>query len=151
MYYLRSRIRIEMKKTHIILLIFIAASIAVLISYMADLSTSETLASARKKQGKLVSVTAKLDRSYTTPIEYDPLRDPNLTSFYIIDTLGNKAKAVYYFEKPFDMEKTEQLRLKGRMQGDVFEITAKDGILMKCPSKYKDDPKAAQNILTSSN
>ncbi len=29
------------------------------------------------------------------------------------------------------------------MQGDVFEITRKDGILIKCPSKYKDDPKAA--------
>ena len=132
-----------MKKTHIVLLVLIAVSIAVLISYMADLSTSETLASAKQKQGKLVSVTARLDRSYPNPIEYDPLRNPNLTRFYIIDSLGNKAKAVYYFEKPFDMEKTEQLRLKGRMNGEVFEITAKDGILLKCPSKYKDDPKAA--------
>lgn len=138
-----------MKKTHIILLISIAVAIAVLISYMADLSTTETLASARQKQGKLVSITAKLDRSHVTPVEYDPLHNPNLTSFYIIDTLGNKAKAVYYFEKPFDMEKTEQLRLKGRMKGDVFEITTKDGILLKCPSKYKDDPRAAQHNLTS--
>lgn len=132
-----------MKKTHVILLVFIAVSIAVLISYMADLSTTETLASARQKEGKLVSVTAKLDKSYANPIEYDPLRNPNLTAFYIIDTLGNKAKAIYYFEKPFDMEKTEQLRLKGRMKAGIFEITAKDGILLKCPSKYKDDPKAA--------
>lgn len=138
-----------MKKTHIILLLFIAVAIAVLISSFADLSTSETLASARQKQGKVVSISAKLDRSYARPIEYDPLTNPNLTSFYIVDSLGNKAKAVYYFEKPFDMEKTEQLRLKGRMKGDVFEITSKDGILLKCPSKYKDDPKAAQNNLTT--
>ena len=138
-----------MKKTHIILLISIAVAIAVLISYMADLSTTETLASAKQKQGKLVSITARLDKSYATPIEYDPLRNPNLTCFYIVDTLGNKAKVIYHFEKPFDMEKTEQLRLKGRMNGDVFEITAKDGILLKCPSKYKDDPKAAQHNLTS--
>lgn len=116
---------------------------------MADLSTSETLASARQKQGKVVSVSAKLDKSYARPIVYDPITNPNLTEFYIIDTLGNKAKAVYYFEKPFDMEKTEQLRLKGRMKGDVFEITTKDGILLKCPSKYKDDPKAAKYNLTT--
>lgn len=138
-----------MKKTHIVLLVFIALSIAVLISYMGNLSTTETLASAKQKQGTLVSISAKLDRSYANPIQYDPLHNPNLTSFYIIDTLGNKAKAVYYFEKPFDMEKTEQLRLKGRMKGDVFEITTKDGILLKCPSKYKDDPRAAQHNLTT--
>lgn len=138
-----------MKKLHIVLLVFIAIIIAVLISYVADLTTSETIVSARQKQGKVVSITAKLDKSYTNPIEYNPVLNPNLTTFYIVDTLGNKAQAVYYFEKPFDMEKTEQLRLKGRMNGDVFEITAKDGILMKCPSKYKDDPKASQNILTS--
>lgn len=138
-----------MKKTHIVLLVFIAISIAVLVSYVGDLTTSETLLSARQKQGKVVSITARLDRSIGNPIEYNAMQNPNLTTFYIVDTLGNKAKAVYYFEKPFDMEKTEQLRLKGRMNGDILEITAKDGILMKCPSKYKDDPKVAQNILTS--
>ncbi len=138
-----------MKKLHIVLLVFIALTIAVLISYVADLTTSETILSARQKQGKVVSITARLDKSHPHPIEYDAMINPNLTSFYIVDTLGNRSKAVYYFEKPFDMEKTEQLRLKGRMNGDLFEITAKDGILMKCPSKYKDDPKAAQNILTS--
>ncbi len=45
------------------------------------------------------------------------------------------------------MEKSERIVLKGKMKGDVFEITRKDGILIKCPSKYKDDPKAAQNNL----
>lgn len=27
-------------------------------------------------------------------------------------------------------------------------MTRKDGILIKCPSKYKDDPKAAENNLS---
>jgi cytochrome c-type biogenesis protein CcmE len=54
----------------------------------------------------------------------------------------------YYFEKPFDMEKSDRIVLKGKMKGEIFEITSKDGILIKCPSKYKDDPKAAQNNLT---
>jgi hypothetical protein len=62
--------------------------------------------------------------------------------------LGNKAQVRYYFEKPFDMEKSDRIVLKGKMNGDVFEITRKDGILIKCPSKYKDDPKAAQNNLS---
>jgi len=135
-----------MKKTHIVILVFIAASIAVLISFMGDLSTYETIASARQKEGKNVTIIAKLDK--TKPMDYDPRINPNYLSFYIIDTLGNGTKVVYYYEKPYDMEKAERIVLKGKMKNNVFEITAKDGILIKCPSKYKDDPKAAQNNLS---
>ena len=138
----------KMKKLHIVTLVCIAIVIAVLISMMGDLSTYETLASARQKEGKTVTVIAKLDRSVAKPIEYDAARNANFTSFHVVDSLGNKAKVVYHFEKPFDMEKSERIVLKGKMNGDVFEITRKDGILIKCPSKYKDDPKAAQNNLS---
>lgn len=137
-----------MKKIHIVVLVGIAAAIMILLSFMADLSTYETLASARRKEGKTVTVIAKLDKSVTNPIEYNPARNPNLTQFYVVDSLGNKAQVRYYFEKPFDMEKSDRIVLKGKMKGDIFEITRKDGILIKCPSKYKDDPKAAQNNLS---
>ena len=137
-----------MKKFHIVLLVAIAVVIAVLISYMGDLSTYETLASARQKEGKTVTVIAKLDKSVPNPIQYDPVKNANFTSFHVVDSLGNKARVEYHFEKPFDMEKSERIVLKGKMKGDVFEITRKDGILIKCPSKYKDDPKAAENNLT---
>lgn len=137
-----------MKKLHIVALVSIAIIIAVLMSMMGDLSTYETLASARQKEGKTVTVIAKLDKSYANPIEYDAAKNANFTSFHVIDSLGNKARVVYHFEKPFDMEKSERIVLKGKMKGDVFEITRKDGILIKCPSKYKDDPKAAQNNLS---
>jgi cytochrome c-type biogenesis protein CcmE len=133
---------IIMKKLHIVILLLIAVSIAVLISFMGDLSTYETIASARQKSGKTVTIIARIDRAQ--PIEYDPARDPNYLSFHISDTLGNTAKVVYHFEKPYDLEKAERITLKGRMNGDVFEITRKDGILLKCPSKYKDDPNAAK-------
>lgn len=135
-----------MKKIHIVVLVAIAAVIAALISMMGDLSTYETIASARQKQGQAVTVIAKLDLS--TPIQYDPARNANFTSFYVVDSLGNKAKVEYHFEKPFDMEKSERIVLKGTMKGEIFEIKRKDGILIKCPSKYKDDPKAAQNNLS---
>jgi hypothetical protein len=137
-----------MKKLHIVLLVAIAAVIAVLVSMMGDLSTYETLASARQKEGKTVTVVTKLDKSVANPIQYDPSKNANLTSFHVVDSLGNKARVLYYFEKPMDMEKSDRIVLKGKMKGDVFEITQKDGILIKCPSKYKDDPKAAQNNLS---
>lgn len=120
------------------MLVFIAIAIGVLVSFMGNLSTYETIASAKQKEGKSVTIVAKLDN--TQPIEYDPLKNPNYVSFHVIDTLGNKAKVVYHYEKPYDMDKTERIVLKGKMQNGVFDITQKDGILITCPSKYKDDP-----------
>ena len=135
-----------MKKIQIIILVFIAVAIAVLISFMGDLSTYETIASARQKAGKTVTIIAHLDNKQ--PIEYNPAKDPNYVSFHISDTLGGTAKVVYHFEKPYDLEKAERVTLKGKMNGDVFEISRKDGILLKCPSKYKDDPNNAKKSLS---
>ena len=98
-----------MKKIHIVMLVAIAAVIAVLISMMGDLSTYETIASARQKQGKSVTVIAKLDRSVANFIEYNPARDANFTALHVVDSLGNKARVEYHFEKPFDIEKSERI------------------------------------------
>jgi cytochrome c-type biogenesis protein CcmE len=135
-----------MKKLQIVILVFIAIAITVLISFMGDLTTYETIASARQKPGKTVTIIAHLDNKI--PIEYDPVKDPNYLSFHISDTLGNTAKVVYHYEKPYDLEKAERVTLKGQMNGDVFEISKKEGILLKCPSKYKDDPNVAKKGLT---
>ena len=131
-----------MKKSHIILLVCIAAAIVVLISYTGDLTTYETIASARQKEGKFVNLIVKMDKAQ--PLEYDAVKNPNYVSFVAVDSLGNNIKVVYHNNKPTDMEKSERIVLKGRVQGDHFEC--KD-ILLKCPSKYKDDPKAAQKNL----
>jgi cytochrome c-type biogenesis protein CcmE len=135
-----------MKKLHIVLLVFIAVAIGLLVSFMGSLSTYETIASAKQKEGKSVTIIAKLDN--TQPVEYNAVKNPNYCSFYIADTLGNKAKVEYFFEKPYDMEKAERVVLKGKMKGNVFEITQKDGVLIKCPSKYTDDPNVAKKNLT---
>ncbi len=63
-----------MKKLHIVILILIAVSVAVLISFMGDLTTYETIASARQKNGKTVTIIAHIDNS--VPIEYNPARIP---------------------------------------------------------------------------
>jgi len=132
-----------MKKTHIVILIFIAAAIAVLVSFTGNLTTYETVASARQKEGKFVRLFAKVDK--TRPIEYDPAKDPNYMSFTAIDTLGNTTKVVFHNSKPPDFEKSERLVLNGKMQNGLFEC--KD-MLMKCPSKYKDDPNVMKKNLT---
>jgi cytochrome c-type biogenesis protein CcmE len=123
-----------MKKIHIVILAFIAVAIAVLISYTGNLTTYETIASAKEKQGKFVNLIAKLDK--TQPMEYDAVKNPNYLTFTAVDTLGNTVKVIYHNTKPTDMEKSERIVLKGRMEADHFEC--KD-ILLKCPSKYKDN------------
>ncbi len=131
-----------MKKSHIIILVAIAACIAVLISYMGDLTTYDTIESAQQKPGKFVHLIARLDTSQS--VEYDPVNNPNYLAFTAIDTLGNKTKVVYHNSKPTDIEKSERLVLKGSMNNEHFECKE---ILLKCPSKYKDDLNAAKRNL----
>ena len=128
-----------MKKIHIVALVFIAVAIAVLISFMGDVTTYDTIAAAKQKPGKAVTLVAKIDKN--APMEYDPVKNPNYLSFTALDTLGNAIKVVYHSSKPTDMEKSERIVLKGSVQDDHFEC--KD-ILLKCPSKYKDDKNATK-------
>ena len=122
-----------MKKVQIIILVLIAVSIAVLVSFMGNLTTYETIASAKQKEGKAVKLVVKLKPN---SIEYDAIKNPNYLKFTAVDTLGNAVSVVYHDAKPTDMEKSERIVLNGKMQGQQFECKS---ILMKCPSKYKDD------------
>ena len=129
-----------MKKTHIILLLGIAGLIVGLISFSADFSTYDTIGSAKEKQGKFVHIIAKLDK--TQPVEYDAVKNPNYLTFYAVDSLGGKTKVVFHNSMPADLEKSERLVMKGKMGNEHFECS---DILLKCPSKYKDDKQQLQN------
>jgi cytochrome c-type biogenesis protein CcmE len=72
----------------------------------------------------------------TQPVEYDAIKNPNYLSFYAVDSLGGQTKVVFHNSKPADLERSERLVMKGKMQADHFECS---DILLKCPSKYKDD------------
>ena len=126
-----------MKKTEIIILVLIAVSIAVLVSFMGNLTTYETIASAKQKDGKSVKLVVKLKPN---SVEYDAVKNPNYLKFTAVDTLGNFVNVIYHDAKPTDMEKSERIVLNGKMQGEQFECKS---ILLKCPSKYKDDLDAA--------
>ncbi len=133
-----------MKKTQIILLILVIAGIVGMSFFIKDLTTYETFESAADKKDQFVVVKVKLDQ--TTPIEYDQVKDPNLTVFYALDQDGKKAKVVYKNAKPTDIERSEGIDLNGYMRNGYFECTK---LQMKCPSKYKDDIKAAEKNLTN--
>lgn len=132
-----------MKTSSIIILVAIAAAIGGLLMYSVDFSTYDTISSAKNKQGEYVHLIAKLDKS--KPIQYDALKDPNYLSFYAVDSLGATTKVVYHNPKPAELEKSERVVLKGRMEGNVFKC---DNILLKCPSKYKDEKSNLEKSVT---
>ena len=111
--------------------------------YSVDFSTYDTIESAKQKQGKYVHLIARLDKS--KPLQYDALKDPNYLSFYAIDSLGTSTQVIYRNTKPPELEQSERVVLKGKMEGNVFEC---DNILLKCPSKYKDDKKQLEKTVT---
>jgi len=133
-----------MKRTSIIILVAIAISIGTLISMSVDFSTYDTIGSARQKQGKFVHLIARIDK--TTPLDYDAAKNPNYLSFFAVDSLGERTQVIYRKDKPAELEQSDRIVLKGRMQGDVFECS---DILLKCPSKYKDDKKELEKSVTN--
>jgi cytochrome c-type biogenesis protein CcmE len=136
-----------MKKTHIILLVLIAGAIAVLLTFLKGASTYDTIETARSKPGKFVHLMARLDK--TQPVEYDAVKDPNYLSFTAIDTTNVAIKVVYHSAKPDNFEMSDKLVLKGKYTDGFFDCKE---IQTKCPSKYKDDMKAAQkNIQSNTN
>lgn len=127
-----------MKKTHIILLVLVISGIVGMSFFIKDLTTYETFSSAAGNKQQFVVIKVKLNKE--KGIEYDQLKDPNKTVFYALDYDGNESRVVYNNAKPTDIERSEGLDLNGYMRDGFFECTK---LQMKCPSKYKDDMKAA--------
>ena len=132
-----------MKTSSIILLVAIAAAIGTLLMYSVDFSTYDTIESARAKPGKYVHLIAKIDK--TKPIQYDAIKDPNYLSFYATDSLGASTQVIYHNTKPAELEQSERIVLKGKMVDNIFQC---DDILLKCPSKYKDDKKQLEKTVS---
>ena len=134
-----------MKKIHIILLVLVAAAIAVLISFLQTTATYDTVDTAISKPGKFVHLMARLDKSQ--PVEYDALKDPNYLAFTAVDTLGKSVRVIYHNPKPENFDISERLVLKGKYMDNYFDCKS---IQTKCPSKYKDDMKAAEKNIQKS-
>lgn len=122
-----------MKKTHIIAIVMIVAAIGIFINSGSDMTSFSTFKQA-EKLGKVVKVSGDLVKN--KEMYYNPKEDANYFSFYMADSDGDERKVILFNEKPQDFEKSENIVVTGSMKDGVFRAT---DMLMKCPSKYKDD------------
>ena len=122
-----------MKKGYIIALIAIVAAIAIILSASEDVSTYATFSEASKNSAR-VKISGELNKD--NDIIYDPIKAPNSFSFHMIDVEGVTNKVILKQPKPQDFELSESVVVTGKMQDGIFIA---DEVLMKCPSKYKDE------------
>ncbi|MGK0363883.1 MAG: cytochrome c-type biogenesis protein CcmE [Saprospiraceae bacterium] len=122
-----------MKKTHIIAIVMIIAAIGIFINSGQDMTAFSTFKQATKS-AQIVKVSGDLVKS--KEMYYNPQENENLFSFYMKDSEGQERKVILASEKPQDFERSENLVVTGKMEGEDF--IASD-MLMKCPSKYKDE------------
>lgn len=123
-----------MKKTHIIGLLLIAISVGVIIYVTADFTSYSDFIQAKENPKKVVNIVGYLVKN--KELIYNPEKDPNYFSFTMTDKEGNEQPVYYKGSKPQDFERSEQLVVKGKMDGEKFHAQE---ILMKCPSKYVND------------
>jgi cytochrome c-type biogenesis protein CcmE len=129
-----------MKKLHVIGIVIIAIAIGVIFISLKNTSTYADFSEAIANPEKEYHVVGKWDK--TKPIVYEPKVHPDQFMFSMIDNKGisklvvlHKSAVFFNDGKPQDFEKSEQIVLIGKMEGNDFHA---NDILMKCPSKYND-------------
>lgn len=122
-----------MKKIHIVGIVVIAVAIGVIFTSLQSNASYADFSEAIANPDTEYHVVGKLDKS--APVEYDPKINADQCSFMMIDNKGLEKKVILHKSVPQDFQKSEQIVLIGKMQGDVFYA---NDILMKCPSKYND-------------
>lgn len=123
-----------MKKAHIALLFAIGIAIMYIVSISGNYSSYANFDKAAANEGKVYQVVGELNKE--RGIYYEPTKDPNYFSFYMIDKDGKENKVVYPGPPPPDFERSEDVVLNGMMEESGEFIATK--ILLKCPSKYED-------------
>jgi cytochrome c-type biogenesis protein CcmE len=122
-----------MKKIHILGIVVIAVAIGVIFTSLQSSATYSDFAESAANQDTEYHVVGKLDK--TSPVIYDPKINADECSFMMIDNKGVEKKVILHKSVPQDFQKSEQIVLIGKMQGEEFHANE---ILMKCPSKYND-------------
>lgn len=122
-----------MKKIHILGIIIIAVAIGAILTTLNSTSTYASFTEAAKSPDSEFHVVGKLNKEKETV--YDPKTDANMFTFYMVDNSGVEKKVILHKNKPQDFERSEQIVLIGKIEGDEFHAS---DILMKCPSKYND-------------
>ena len=121
-----------MKKTHILAIGILAIAIGILITASKDVTTYANFAQAAQS-GDKVKLVGQLVKD--RPVEYDPEKNADFLAFWVRDDAGEIRRVELNAAKPQDFERSEQIVLTGAMSGETFEAS---DMLLKCPSKYKD-------------
>jgi cytochrome c-type biogenesis protein CcmE len=127
-----------MNRNIIIAALLITAGILVLINASKDVSSYAQFSDAQN--GGRVKIVGTLSKD--KPMIFDPENDPNKFVFTMKDAQGEEMQVQLNKPKPQDFELSEQIVVTGEMKNEVFYA---DEILMKCPSKYKDEEIAVKS------
>ena len=87
-----------MKKVHIVVIFVIAILISIFVVSGIDASTTADFAEAFQNPGTEFNVSGTLNRNRL--VDYDPLNNPDKTSFYMLDDEGNEKLVVLHKAKP---------------------------------------------------
>ena len=117
----------------ILIIGLMAIGVIMLVSASKDMSTYSTFDQV-KRSGETAIVVGILAKD--KPMYYNAEENPNLFRFYMTDQEGQVREVTLQAPKPQDFELSEQVVATGSFVGDEFVATS---ILMKCPSKYKNE------------
>jgi cytochrome c-type biogenesis protein CcmE len=129
-----------MKKSHILILVIIAAAIGIIVSTAGDASTyvgfdeaMEMSLTGAKKDIHVVGELKKDGHGQIVGIEEGT--DKVSFSFVMIDDKGKEQQVFYNKPMPADFTRSEKVVVIGSYDGDIFRAS---NILLKCPSKYQE-------------
>lgn len=130
-----------MKKSHILILVVIAAAIAIIVSTAGDASTyvgfDEAMAMSTSGNKKEIHVVGELKKdSGGNIMGIEEGSDKVSFSFVMIDDKGKEQKVMYNQPMPSDFVRSEKVVVIGTYDEETFKASK---ILLKCPSKYQEE------------
>lgn len=137
-----------MKKKYIATIIVIAVAIVIIVSMAGDASTYVSFSEAKKMAENgyknsihVVGVLPKNEQGQVVGIQESP--DKLSFKFEMVDENGFKQEVLFPEPVPIDFTKSEQVVIVGNYNGGNFVA---DKILLKCPSKYQEEPDLSAGI-----
>ncbi len=129
-----------MKKSHILIIVVIAAAIGIIISTAGDASTYVNFEQAWQMSNagnkKDIHVVGELKKdTQGNVIGIEDGADKVSFSFIMVDDQGKEQKVYYNQPMPTDFLRSEKVVVIGAYKNDTF-LARK--ILLKCPSKYEE-------------
>jgi len=129
-----------MKKSHILIIILIAAAIGIVVSTAEDASTYVTFEQAYQLASNgstsSIHVVGELKKDANGHV-VGILQGSDRVSFSFIMIDENKKEQIVEFHEPMpqDFTRSEKVVVVGNYQNDIFVA---EKILLKCPSKYQE-------------